>query len=92
MQTPRIKQVTQVSDLTSLLKDKSNNNINNSAIKQELGTRRDPQGELMEEPNSTEEQELGTRRDPKSELMEKPDSNKAESANKLDPSSIKNFS
>ena len=34
---------------------------------------------------------MGTRRDPQGELIEKPDSNKAESADKLDPSSIKNL-
>ena len=57
--------------------------LNDSEIKQESETRRDPQGELMEDkPHSSEGTESATRRDPKGpegELMEdEPDSFKKE--------------
>ena len=41
-----------------------------SAIKQEPGTRREPQGELLENEPYSNDTELGTRMDPLGELME----------------------
>ena len=65
--------------------------LNDSEIKQEPGTRRDPQGELLEDEPYSNNTELGTRRDPQGELMEEPDSSQDDQVYRLNLSSIKNL-
>ena len=64
--------------------DNSNESIlNDSAIKQVPGTRREPQGEVLEDEPYSNDIELGNRRNPQGELLEEPDSNQSDQVDRL---------